>query len=269
MELMYERSRLGAGAIALAIAGLGAGAVIAQANGKPVAPRATAAASGGVSLTPQTVQHTSRKGTLGSVTIKNTTSGTLKVTVAVRPWLQNRVTGQVNANFKTSMGHYVKANVSTFNLAPGSRTISIVQTRTPPGGSLYAAIDVFGKQVHAKAQNGIIPQYRVVGRLRADPAHKREALRAGSVGFQGSGANRVLVMPIRNTGNTLDPIGGSIQISGPTNKLNPLKAISVVPGQVVNLVGGHTAGFKHGKYTAVWSITQGGKHYTARRSFSL
>jgi hypothetical protein len=264
---MFATSRRAAGAVALAAASVAGGSVIAQADGG--APDARAAASGGVSLTPQTVQHAARKGTLGSIAIKNTTNGTLKVTVAVRPWVQNRNSGQVQENTKTSLGHYVKASASSFNLAPGSRTVAIVQRRTPPGGSLYAAIDVFGKPLHPKASNGIIPQYRVVGRLRADPVRKHVALRAGNTGFIGGGAGRQLVMPIRNTGNTLDPIGGSITITGPTSKTNPLKAISVVPGQVVNLVGGHVSGFKHGSYTAVWHLTQASRRYTARRTFKL
>jgi hypothetical protein len=144
-----------------------------------------------------------------------------------------------------------------------------VQRRTPPGGSLYAAIDVLAKPRNAKARNGIIPQYRVVGRLRANPATKRVSLRAGSIGFIGRGAARQVVMPIRNTGNTLDPIGGTVSFSGPTGKTNPLKAITPIPGQVVNLIGGHISGFKKGRYTATWTLRQGTKRYTARRSFTL
>jgi hypothetical protein len=261
------RSRHLAGALVLAAAGLATGGVIAQAD--DAAPVAKAAA-GGVSLTPQTVEHTARKGTLGSVTIKNTTSDTLQVTVRVRPWTQNRITGVVNANLKVSLSRYVAASASSFNLSAGaSRSVSLIQRRTPPGGSLYAGIEVFGKPRNAKARNGIIPQYRVVGRLRANPSKKRVALKAGTIGFVGSGANRQVVMPIRNTGNTLDPIGGNVTFSGPSGKTNPLKAITPIPGQVVNLVGGHVAGFKKGRYTATWTITQGTKRYTARRSFTL
>jgi hypothetical protein len=241
--------------------------VIAQAD--DAAPVAKAAA-GGVSLTPQTVEHTARKGTLGAVTIKNTTSDTLKVTVRVRPWIQNRVTGIVAANLKVSMSRYVAANASAFNLAAGAtRSVTLVQRRTPPGGSLYAGIEVFGKPRNAKARNGIIPQYRVVGRLRANPSTKRVALKAGTIGFIGRGADRQVVMPIRNTGNTLDPIGGNVTFTGPTGKTNPLQAITPIPGQVVNLVGGHVSGFKKGHYTATWTITQGTKRYTAKRSFTL
>jgi hypothetical protein len=241
--------------------------VIAQADES--APRAKAAA-GGVSLVPQTVEHAARKGTLGSITVKNTTTDTLRMTVRVRPWVQNRTTGNVSANFNVSLSRYVAAKASSFNLGAGaSRTVSIVQRRTPPGGSLYAAIDVLGKPRNAKARNGIIPNYRVVGRLRANPTKKRVALRAGRIGFIGSGAGRQVVMPIRNTGNTLDPIGGSVTFTGPTGKTNPLKAITPIPGQVVNLIGGHISTFKKGKYTARWSITQGNKRYTAVRTFTL
>jgi hypothetical protein len=261
------RSRHLAGAVALAAAGLATGGVIAQAN--DAAPTAKAAA-GGVSLTPQTVEHAARKGTLGSVTVKNTTSDTLRVTVRVRPWIQNRTTGQVTANYNVSLSRYVAASASTFNLAAGAtRNVSIVQRRTPPGGSLYAAIDALGKPRNAKARNGIIPNYRIVGRLRANPVKKRVSLRAGRIGYIGSGSGRQVVMPIRNTGNTLDPIGGSVTFTGPTSKTNALKAITPIPGQVVNLIGGHISTFKKGKYTARWSITQGNKRYTAVRTFTL
>jgi hypothetical protein len=255
-----------AGAAVLAAGAVATGAVIAQADDSPTAH----AAAGGVSLTPQTVEHTAKKGSLGAVTIKNTTSDTLKVTVKVRPWIQNRITGAVQPNLNVSMARYVQAQSSAFNLAAGAtRVVQMVQRRTPPGGSLYGGIEVFGKPLHAKARNGIIPQYRVVGRLRDNPSRKRVALKAGNIGYVGAGAGREVVMPIRNTGNTLDPIGGSVQFSGPTSKTNPLQAINPIPGQVVNLVGGHIAGFKKGHYTAKWTITQGSKHYTAVRSFNL
>jgi hypothetical protein len=261
------RSRHLAGAVALAAAGLATGGVIAQAN--DAAPRAKASA-GGVSVTPQTVEHTARKGALGSITVKNTTTGTLKMTVRVRPWIQNRTTGQVDPNYNVSLSRYVAANASSFNLAAGgTRSVSITQRRTPPGGSLYAAIEVLGKPRNGKARNGIIPNYRVVGRLRANPSKKRVQLTAGRVGFIGRGGGRQVVIPVRNTGNTLDPIGGSVTFTGPTGKTNALKAITPIPGQVVNLIGGHISGFKKGKYTARWSITQGTRRYTAVRTFTL
>ena len=42
-----------------------------------------------------------------------------------------------------------------------------------------------------------------------------------------------------------------------------------MPGQVVYLKGGALRGMKSGSYTATWSVTQGSKRYTARRTFRL
>src|ERR1700759_3000825 len=105
-----------AGALGLAATGLATGGVIAQADDSPTAR----AAAGGVSVTPQTVEHTAKNGTLGSITIKNTTSGTMKVTVKVRPWTQNRITGGVLPNLNATMARYVQAQSSAFNLGGGA-----------------------------------------------------------------------------------------------------------------------------------------------------
>jgi hypothetical protein len=191
------------------------------------------------------------------------------VQVRIRPWNQNRQTGAVAPNLNATFTRYVRATTQSFQLKPGSRTVSLKVVRMPGGGSLYGGIEVFAKPRNAKARNGIIPNYRVVGRLRANPTTKKVKLTAGTVGFIGKGAGRQVVMPIRNTGNTLDPIGGSVSFTGPTGKTNALKAITPIPGQVVNLIGGHISDFKKGKYTATWSITQGTKRYTAKRTFTL
>src|SRR6476646_7990055 len=106
---------MAAGATVLAVAGGAAGAAIAQADGG-AAPVARAAATGGISLRPDTVEHLAQKGNVGKVTIKNTTSGTLRTTVTVRPWSQNRVTGKVSENYRVNLSPYVVANTPTFNL---------------------------------------------------------------------------------------------------------------------------------------------------------
>ena len=42
-----------------------------------------------------------------------------------------------------------------------------------------------------------------------------------------------------------------------------------MPGQVVYLKGGALRGMKGGNYTAEWSITQGAKRFTVKRTFRL
>jgi hypothetical protein len=261
------RSRLVAGALSLAVVGSATGGVIAQADDS--APRAQAAQQGGVSITPATIETTARRGSVGTFTVKNTTKDTLRVTVTVRPWSQNRTTGQVAINKRASLTPYVRASPQTFDLKPGSRSIKLNMRRMTAARSLYAGIQVFGKQKKPKARNGIIPQWDLVGRLRLNPSSKRPNLRVGATDVVGSGNGRSLILAVRNIGNTLDPVGGTVRITGPTGRNATIPQVGVVPGQVVYLKGGALRGMKGGNYTATWSITQGSKRYTAKRTFRL
>lgn len=261
------RSRLVAGALSLAAVGSAAGGVIAQADES--APRAQAAQQGGVAITPATVETTAKRGTVGRFTVKNTTRDTMRVTVTVRPWSQDRTTGRVAINKRASLSPYVTASPRSFDLKPGSRSVRLRMKRMTAAGSLYAGIQVFAKQKRAKARNGIIPQWDLVGRLRLNPTRKRPNLRVGATDVVGRGNGRSLILAVRNIGNTLDPIGGTVRITGPTARNATIPQVGVVPGQVVYLKGGSLRGMKGGNYTATWSITQGSKRYTARRAFRL
>jgi hypothetical protein len=78
-----------------------------------------------------------------------------------------------------------------------------------------------------------------------------------------------LILAVRNIGNTLDPVGGSVTIKGPTGRNATIPQVAVVPGQVVYLKGGSLKGMKRGNYTATWNVTIGGKKYTVNRPFKL
>jgi hypothetical protein len=261
--------RIAAGATVLAVAGAAAGGAIAQASGG-AGPVAQAAANGGISLFPETVEHLTRKGSVGKVTIKNTTNGTLKTFVTVRPWSQNRATGTVTANRRVNLSPYVVASAHSFNLGAGkSRTVTIRVRRTPPQGSLYAALQVFAKQQHVKAHNGIIPQYEVIGRVRLNPKHARPALRIGTANILRQGKNRTLILQVRNTGNTLDAVTGTANITGPARRTVNLTPVAVVPGQVVFVHAMSINGMKKGLYHVTFNVTQGARHYRANRVFGV
>ena len=261
--------RMTAGAAVLAVAGAAAGGAIAQAdNAGPVAR--AAANNGGIRLRPDTVEHLARKGNVGKVTIKNTTNGTLKTTVTVRPWNQSRTSGQVNANLRVNLSPYVVSLPRTFNLGAGqSRTVTVRVRRTPPHGSLYAALEVFGKQQHVKAHNGIIPQYRIVGRVRLNPRKAKPSLKIGTANLIGRGKGRTLILQVRNTGNTLDAVTGTGTITGPMRKTINLTPAAIVPGQVVYVKALNVSGMKKGFYHVRFNVTQGNRHWTANRIFRL
>lgn len=261
------RSRLVAGALGLAVAATATGSVIASADDS--APVAQAAQQGGVSITPALVEKTAKRGVVGTITVKNTTKDTMKVTVNVRPWIQNRDTGQVVLNTKASLSPYVKASPQTFNLPPGERKVTLNMRRLTSSGSLYAGFQVFAKQVKAKARNGIVPQWDLRGKMRLNPAKKNPNLRVGAADVAGKGNGRALILAVRNTGNTLDPVGGTVSITGPTARNATIPQVSIVPGQVVYLKGGALRGMKAGNYTANWSVTIGGKRFNVKRTFKL
>ena len=206
--MKLARSRLVAGAVGLAVAGIATGGVIAQADDS--APRAQAAQQGGVSITPAALEQTAKRGTVGTFTVKNTTKDTLRVTVIVRPWIQNRTTAAVALNKSASLTPYVRASPQSFDLKPGSRTVRLNMRRMTTSGSLYGGFQVFAKQKSRSARNGIIPQWDLVGRLRLNPSRKRPNLRVGNTDVVGRGNNRSLILAVRNIGNTLDPVAGTV-----------------------------------------------------------
>jgi hypothetical protein len=259
-------SRLVAGALAVAVAGTATGAVIARADDS--APRAQAA-QGGVSITPALVEQTAKKGNVGTFTVKNTTKDTLKVTVTVRPWNQNRSTAAVNINKNATLTPYVRASPQNFTLGPGQRTVTLNMRRLTSSGSLYGGIQVFAKQAKPTARNGVIPQWDLVGKLRLNASRKRPNLRVGATDVVGSGNNRSLILAVRNIGNTLDPVGGTVAITGPTARNATIPQVAVVPSQVVYLKGGALRGMKAGNYTATWTVTMGSKRFTVKRTFKL
>jgi hypothetical protein len=248
--------------------GTATGGVIARAD--DAAPRAQVAQSGGVSVSPSSVERTARRGSIGSITVKNTTRDTMRVTVTARPWNQNRSTAIVTLNTRATLAPYVRASPASFDLKPGSRTVKLRMIRMTAAGSLYAGIQVFAKQKKPKANsNNIIPQWNLVGRLRLHPKTKRPNLRIGATDVVGRGNGRSLILAVRNIGNTLDPVGGSVRISGPSSRTASIPQVGIVPGQVVYLKGGGLSGMKGGNYTATWTVTHGGKRFTAKRTFRL
>jgi hypothetical protein len=262
------RSRLVvAGAAGLAVAATATGGVIAQADES--APRAQAAQQGGVSITPAAIERTARRGTVGTFTVKNTTRDRLRVTVTVRPWVQNRSTAAVALNKNATLTPYVRASPQTFTLAPGQRTVRLRMRRMTSSGSLYGGIQVFAKQQRRRARNGIIPQWDLVGRLRLNPRTKRPNLRVGNTDVVGRGNNRSLILAVRNIGNTLDPVAGTARITGPTGRNANITQVAVVPGQVVYLKGGSLRGMRAGNYRVRWTVNMGGRRFTKTATFRL
>jgi hypothetical protein len=221
---------------------------------------ASLAAGGGLSVSPGIFEHTANPGNVGSLKISNTTGKSMAVKVALRPWVQSP-SGEVSPNRRATLSE-VSLSASSFTLGAGSsRTVGLSLTRTPPGHSQYGAIEVAGTP-SGHATNGIKLAYRLVSSLRLDAPGGAQSFRAsaGSLIEQGSVKHGTLLLAVRNTGNTIAPIGGKVRISGSGHSLSAnATAKVIVPGQTVNVPLSELLGaLPAGRYTVTVGLSQGG-----------
>jgi hypothetical protein len=195
---------LGAGAVLAAP--LFAGATLAGAVGS-AAPAAVTPA-GGRALTPSIVQRQATAGAAAVLTVANTTEHTMRVTLRSRPWRQ-AADGTVSPDPHRTLAPLVRMSPTAFTMAPHSRrTIRLTLRRHPPGGSLYGALDLTGIPLDARLPNGIVPRFRLIGSLRLDPASIRRRVQPGALDATGRRGRHAIAMPLRNLGNSIEPIAG-------------------------------------------------------------
>src|SRR5262249_48827345 len=137
----------------------------------------------------------------------NRSAAPMNVTVTPRPWLQNDA-GKVSPNRKATLPG-VSVSQSKFTLAPGQETnVGLSLNGAPAGGSPYGALHVLGLPADAATRPGLVLGYRVVGSIRVLPGSSKLSLVAGNP----KAANNVAVLPIKNTGNTIDPVSGTVSV---------------------------------------------------------
>ncbi len=78
-----------------------------------------------------------------------------------------------------------------------------------------------------------------------------------------------VILPVRNLGNSIDPISGTFRISGAGTKSGNMAAIAALPGKLVGLNLGSTRGMKKGTYTVNATVKQGSKSTNVRTSFTI
>jgi hypothetical protein len=216
------------------------------------------AAGGGLSVTPAVIEKIAARGDTEPITIVNSTSKPLKITVTPRPWTQSRG-GAVVPNRHQTLLSRLAVNVRSFTLpAGGRRTVTMSVKSVPKSGSLYGSIETIGLPIAAAKKNGITAAYRLIGTLRLNPpkTQRRFAVRASSLRLKG----RAIVLPVKNTGNTVSPVSGDVRIKGALGtRRTAVRASSIVPGSTVDLRLGSTTGLPAGTYTVSVSLVQDGK----------
>jgi len=215
------------------------------------------AAGGGLSVTPAVIERTAVRGDTASVMVVNSTSQPLKITVTPRPWTQSR-SGAVAPNRRKTLLSRLGVSARSFTLAAGARRSVTMNVKSiPSSGSLYGSVETIGLPAKAK-RNGITAAYRLVSTLRLNPpaAKRRLKLRASAPRRSG----RAIVLPVKNTGNTVSPISGDIRVKGAAGtRTAAIRATSILPGSTVDLGLGSAKGLPAGTYTVTVALKQDGK----------
>jgi hypothetical protein len=239
-------------ALGAVLTALGAGGT-ALVQGAAAGGSAAQTAAGGLSVMPALIEHNAQPGELAKLTVANRSKAPLDVTVTPRPWVQ-AVTGKVSPNRRGTLPG-VSVSQSKFTLKPGAETVVVANlTSAPSAGYLYGAMEVVGVPADAATRKGVVLGYRLVGSLRVLPAAPKNLITAGKVKASGKTA----VVPVKNAGNTLDPVSGSVKVKGAQGTKNfSVAAVKILPGKTVNLPAGTK--LAKGSYTATVSLTQRGK----------
>jgi hypothetical protein len=239
------------------VAAVAGGTVIARAD--DAKPRA-AASEGGLSVGPILVEKTAAAGAIDPpLTIANNSSKRVDVTVAARPWVQS-TSGAVSLDRRKTLSG-IELSETSFSLAAHAKKQVTVTVRT--SASMYGGIEVIGLPAGASDQDGVVLGYRLVSSLRLDPETPVLSLVAGNPKVTGKGSDRAVVLPLKNAGNTVQPVSGSVRLkSALGTRQRDLDALRILPGKRVNVLLSSTSALKPGSYTATVRLTQGGKTTT-------
>jgi hypothetical protein len=247
-----------AGVLAVATAG----AVIARADDQNAR---TAQTSGGLAVSPATIERAAAAGVANAVTVTNNSRAALEVTVKARPWTQSS-SGLASPNRRRSLSG-VTVSDDSFTLAAGAkRDVTVTLGGAPARGSLYGALEVVGLPRNAATRKGVVTGYRIIGTLRYNPATPTYALTAAAAKIsKGS-----IVLPVRSTGNTAAPVTGTVRVRGPLGtRQGAIKATRILPGKRVSLPLASARRLTAGRYTVTASLRQGNKRFEISKRITV
>ena len=79
-----------------------------------------------------------------------------------------------------------------------------------------------------------------------------------------------MILPVRNAGNTVDPVSGSVSISGGgSGRSGSLRSVRILPGKTVNFDLTARRGLRSGSYTATVTLRQAGTTRKVTRRFRI
>jgi len=248
------------GGAAISAAVVTAGAVIAHADSSKAG---AAALPGGLRVENGSVERQAVPGATNTVRVTNGSTKAMTIAVTPRPWAQSS-SGLVSPNRRSTLTT-VGVSEHAFTLAPGATRNVTVTLKSAPRGYEYGALEIVGLPTDVAKRKGIVTGYRIVGALRYKSAKPTYALKLGSLKAK-SGA---LTLNVRNSGNTADPISGSLLLKGALGtRQSSIKATRALPGKTVALTL-LSKKLAAGRYTATVSLKQGSLRTSVKKTIRI
>jgi hypothetical protein len=188
--------------------------------------------------------------------VANHSDEALAITVKARPWTQS-ASGAVSPNRRSTLGG-VTVSEGAFTLQPGAeKDLTVALAAVPSAGYLYGALEIVGVPTGAAKAKGIVTGYRLVDALRYNAATPAYGFKAGAAKVSGKGKAKALTLSVRNTGNSIAPVSGTVKIKGALGTKNgTVKATRILPGKSVALALASLRSLRAGSYTATVTLIQ-------------
>jgi hypothetical protein len=235
------------GGVIVGAAAVAVGAVIAQADGTKAG---AAQQYGGLAIENGVIERKAAAGAANTVKVSNRSKQAMTIAVTARPWVQSS-TGVVSPNRRSTLRD-VKVSETAFTLAAGeSKELQVTLTTGTPQ---YGALEIVGLPKDINKRKGLVTGYRLVSALRYKAATSTYGVKAGAAKVKAD----ALTLSVKNTGNTTDPVSGTIRLKGPLGtRQGSIRATRLLPGKTVALNLLSVKRLPAGKYTATVALKQG------------
>lgn len=237
-------------ALGAAVLAVGAGAA-AYGHKATAGGAAAAQADGGLAVSSGTIEAPAKAGAYGPVKVSNRSATELTITVTPREWTQ-AANGKVSPNRRGTLAG-VSVSAPSFTLKPGEeRDLTVNVASIPSSGVLYGALEVVGLPADVATRKGLVLGYRVVNAIRLLPTAPKAGVSAGTI----KASKGTAVLPIKNTGNTLDAVSARIDLKTARGTQRVSSTVKILPGNTINLSLGK---LQKGSVTAKITLRQKGK----------
>ena len=192
------------------------------------------------------------------------------VTVDARPWTQSS-SGVVAPNRRaTLVRRHGQREASSRSLPGASKDITVTLDGVPSAGYLYGALEVVGLPDRHRQEQGRRRRLPARDSLRYNAGDRDLRPQGGRGKVSGTGSKKTLTLSVRNTGNTIAPVTGTVKLKGALGTKNgAVKATRILPGKSVALGLASASSLRAGSYTATVTLIQNKQKTTLTKKITV